>query len=334
MLTYGNRLPYLLRSLARAREEGVASCILVDNGASPPPGEVLRPIHGDWLNVMVVGRNAGPAVGNALGLRRALDDGASYILLLDDDNVLQPGSLQKLMTVMHRAEVEGGGGPSAVIGYRRHLIQPSLDLIADGRLAAGGIDRKPHLFLDFDILSTTWRRLGDPFRAPATSVSSHGESLPRIPFGPYGGCLFNRAAVERIGFPDERYCLYFDDTEYTYRMSEIGEPLIVVPDARIDDIDDVCSEEAGRQRKGSVDRPTDGRSDLGLYYLLRNKVFWERHVRGHGGPRYCVNAAAWIVVAGLTTVFQARFRKGRVVARAILDGLAGRMGESPHFRLP
>lgn len=334
MLTYGDRLPYLRRSLARAREEGGTACILVDNGADPRPGKVLTPIHGEWLNVITVGRNAGPAAGNALGIRKALDDGAAHILLLDDDNILQRGSLEKLMTVMRRAEAENGGGPVAVIGYRRHLIQPTLDLVARGQLGPGGIDRLPYMFLGFDILSTARRKLGERFGAPAAPAASPAGQLPRIPFGPYGGCLLNRAAVEKIGFPDERYCLYFDDTEYTHRMAEIGAPLIVVPEALIDDIDDVGEHQAERERKGPVDRLTGGRSERGVYYLLRNRVFWERHVRGHGGPRYCLNAVALIVVVGLATVLQARFGKARLFARAIRDGLAGRMGESPHFKLP
>lgn len=337
MLTYGSRLPFLQRSLARAREEGVRKCVLVDNGSSARIEETLAPIYGDWLTTVRMGRNAGSAVGNAVGIRKALDDGGAYVLLLDDDNVLEPGSLEKLAEAMRRAEVDAHGGPTAVIGFRRHLIQPTLDLVRQHRLRPSGIEPTPAIFLGFDLISAIRRRLAGRFVPPAT----HAEAAPedrapdrpaQIPFGPYGGCLFNRAAIERIGVPDPTYCLYFDDTEFTGRMSAIGHPLIVVTDALIEDLDDANAHDA--VPRSVIGGMIDSRSDRTAYYLTRNRVFWERHVRHHGGCRYALNAAILITLVSLSAIAQARVRSLRVVGRAIFDGWAKRMGESPQFRLP
>lgn len=70
--------------------------LVVDNGSTDGSAERLREHHSD-LEILRIETNAGVAHGNNAGIRHAMDAGAAYIWLLDNDTAVEPGALQALI---------------------------------------------------------------------------------------------------------------------------------------------------------------------------------------------------------------------------------------------
>src|SRR6266849_10420102 len=77
-----------LTSVARAIRPGVTA-LLVDNGSSDDTAEIVSREYA-WCRVLRIEENRGPAAGNNAGLRAALAADCDWILLLNNDTVVDP----------------------------------------------------------------------------------------------------------------------------------------------------------------------------------------------------------------------------------------------------
>ncbi|HET8963233.1 MAG TPA: hypothetical protein VFM99_05015, partial [Chitinophagales bacterium] len=59
-----------------------------------------------------------------------------------------------------------------------------------------------------------------------------------IPMAPYGGLLFKKEIIKRIGLPNEQFYIYVDDFEFTYRITEAGYKIELVKNAFINDLEE------------------------------------------------------------------------------------------------
>ena len=80
--------------------------VVVDNGSEGNDLEVLRSEAAD-CHVIANGRNDGFAEGNNVGMRYALARGADYVLILNNDVVVDPGLLDVLVDAAERDESAG-----------------------------------------------------------------------------------------------------------------------------------------------------------------------------------------------------------------------------------
>jgi len=85
--------------------------ILVDNASERNDVEVLRDKFGDYIQIIENDRNYGFAEGNDIGMRYALKEGTDYILLLNNDTVVDPEFLTELVNVAESHERAGIVGP-------------------------------------------------------------------------------------------------------------------------------------------------------------------------------------------------------------------------------
>jgi GT2 family glycosyltransferase len=195
---YGDAEPTLrcLESLAASSRvpDGV---VVVDNGGGfrPPPGLPVQ--------VVVPGYNAGFAVGIARGADHALARGADLVWILNNDTLIDPECLGRLMATA-AAQPEAG------------FLSP-LVLYADSGTAwfAGGeVDRRTMRVRH----RTDARETGRPFDT-----------------GFVTGCamLVRREVFARCGPPDARLFMYFEDVDWCLRGRAAGLHSIVVPGARV-----------------------------------------------------------------------------------------------------
>ena len=84
--------------------------ILVDNGsATDPAAEARRAYPG--VEVVHTGANLGYAGGNNRGIRRALERGADYILILNNDTIVDPQLVTALIDAFAAKPSLGIVGP-------------------------------------------------------------------------------------------------------------------------------------------------------------------------------------------------------------------------------
>ena len=94
---------------ARARSKAIET-ICVDNGSTDGSDDAVERAASRSVELLRTGANLGFAGGNNVGIRRALERGADWVLLLNNDAVAEPGLADAL---------ERGGGGAARRGRAR-----------------------------------------------------------------------------------------------------------------------------------------------------------------------------------------------------------------------
>jgi GT2 family glycosyltransferase len=325
VVTYGDRAELAIASTEAALKAGVAEAVLVDNGSRPESRDMLRAFataRPGAVTLVQRPENTGSAGGFSAGLETAFRCSGDWILLLDDDNVIDPDTFRHL----------AGYAPAATpatedTGY---VLHRAVDL-AQARLlngwAVSAAFQRAGSFISFDIRNKLRRVVQAP---PPTS------SLVPVPSAPYGGLLAPRAALRRVAPPREDLVLYQDDTEFTERLSAAGVALLLCPIPLIADLDDRPEPSVERQQHGIAHLlGTPMQKHSRLYYTVRNSVWLDirRPRRLRDRLFLCVNAAiylsrlAWHTLRGVGDP-----RTAALIRRAIVDGLRGRLG--PVLPLP
>lgn len=171
--------------------------------------EAVRALSGKISGVAVSGFNSGYSAGNNLGLRAALEKGADYILLLNDDTVVAPDFLEKLLAETEKRPEAGMAGPRILYFSERNRIWFS-GAKFDGETCAfafPGADR-------------TEEEYGHDEPEEADFIT---------------GCalLVKREVIEKIGPLDERFFLYWEDSDWGLRAKAAGFKCVVVPSSKI-----------------------------------------------------------------------------------------------------
>jgi len=99
-----------LRSL-RALEGESHEILVVDNGSSDGSEAAVRAAH-PALAILQTGANLGFAGGNNAGIRWALERGARFVLLLNNDTVVEPDFLRHMLERAKRGAKTGVVGAS------------------------------------------------------------------------------------------------------------------------------------------------------------------------------------------------------------------------------
>lgn len=76
------------------------SIIVVDNNSKDDSFEILKEYEDDRIIVMESGFNRGFAFGNNFGIRKALENDSDYVLLLNNDTVVDSDFLMALTNLM------------------------------------------------------------------------------------------------------------------------------------------------------------------------------------------------------------------------------------------
>ncbi|MBP2681099.1 MAG: putative glycosyltransferase, partial [Candidatus Krumholzibacteriota bacterium] len=88
-----------------------AEVIVVDNGSSDGTADAVRKTYGDRVTIIENPTNLGFAGGNNVGIRRALEGGADYVLLLNNDTVVDRALVDRLVETITESRNIGIVGP-------------------------------------------------------------------------------------------------------------------------------------------------------------------------------------------------------------------------------
>lgn len=177
----GKQIIKCLSSLAK--HDYLKKVILVDNASLD---DSLKAINNLFPRVTVIknSKNFGFAKGSNIGIRYALSNKAKNILLLNSDTILSKNDVEKL--VKNNGDIVG-----PILKFRR-----SNRLYFD----LGG-------YIDWNI--------GRSFHKEANSISRINNSNPDYVSGAV--MLIRKKVIDKIGFFDEKYFLYYEDVDYCVR---------------------------------------------------------------------------------------------------------------------
>jgi len=192
-----------LDSLRSQRVDGWRhEVILVDNGSSDGTTEAVRALWPE-IQVLALPENVGFAAGINRGIEAALDQGAEWTLLVNNDAVAPDGLLAELLRAARDPAV-GFATPTIVYADDPSRVWPSAG--TRRRLTLAPID-------------TT----ADPPSAEAYDVEWATAC-----------CLLVRSNVWRsVGLFDERYRFYYEDHDLSIRARSQGWRILHVPGPRV-----------------------------------------------------------------------------------------------------
>lgn len=318
-VTYGRRLAYVLKALESALAEDVYHAVVIDNGSAEPVEETLRERFGKWVTVERFDRNQGSAPAFKRGIQLACDSGCDLVLLLDDDNLLSEGCLERLQMSRHELARTYGDDNCMVLAYRSgHLPGES---IAD-----------TSSYLGFHVRHAL-RKIAIRLLAPDAAVRASLEDggLKPIPYAPYSGLLFHQSAIKRHGLPREDFVLYADDTEFTYRVTKDGGRIALDQCASLQELELSWGEK--QSILGFFDSFIRQGTDTAIYYNTRNRIFFETHLRPHSKLVRSVNSVIVRAVLACYAVCRKRSRRLKVLNEATADGVSGALGVNRLYRL-
>ena len=235
-----------LRSLAAAPPAIPHDITIVDNASADGSAAAVRT---GWPAVQLIAlpKNVGFSAGNNAGIRATRGE---LILLLNNDTLVPPGAIDRLVARLQAHPAAAVAGPRLVDGGGRLEISfgPMISPFAELRQKAVG-------------------RLYDRGFGPAERWAARATSTERYVDWVSGACLLVwRADAEAVGLLDERYFLYTEDVDFCAAIRARGRRVLFTPDAQITHL-------RGRSRSSVPDR-------MNAAYRRSHLAFYDKHHPG------------------------------------------------------
>ncbi len=196
-----------LESLVSLEYDNV-DLIVVDNASTDGTATAIREGYGDRVTIIENDRNLGFAVGNNIGIRRALDGGADYVLLLNNDTVVDPGLLDHLVAAAAESPEVG------IVGPKIFFASPP-----DRIWFAGG---------EVSLARGTSRHIG-------IRQTDRGQFEETRVVDYITGCalMAARAVFETVGDLDPVFVAYYEDVDFCMRARQKGYRVVYVPAGKV-----------------------------------------------------------------------------------------------------
>lgn len=197
-----------LDSLFKGGHKEILEVQVIDNGSEDGTGDIAQNYPVDLIQNR---KNLGFAKGVNQGLQRAT---CPYLLLLNPDTQIKEGSLEALTSFMDRYSKAGLAGAQLLNpdGSKQNSIAnfPSL--------ATELLNKNLLRWLFPDRFPGKERKFSDPIEVDSV----------------IGACMVaRREAIEQVGLLDEDYFLFFEETDWCYRMKQAGWKIYHVPQAEV-----------------------------------------------------------------------------------------------------
>lgn len=194
-----------LKSLADA-EYPTMQIIVLDNQSTDGSVDAIREQF-PAVQIINLVENLGYAGNNNVGIESALKQGADWILVLNEDVILDQDCVQRLIEVAENDPKIGIVGPLVY-----HFDEPTVIQSAGG------------------MLGKYWESIHLGKNEPDQGQYTEPHSVEWI-----SGCaiLVRRAAIEQAGMLDKDYFIYWEETEWCIRIARAGWKIMNVPQARI-----------------------------------------------------------------------------------------------------
>ncbi len=166
-------------------------------------------------------RNSGFASGNNLALRQIVaDERSDYVMLLNNDTVVEPDALHTLVTYLEQHPAVGAVGPQLL------LLDGSLDLACRRAFPTPAVS-----FYRMSGLSKLFPRSVRFGRYNMTYLDPDVETAVDALVG--AAMVVRAAVVREVGLLDESFFMYGEDLDWCYRIKSYGWQIVYYPRAVI-----------------------------------------------------------------------------------------------------
>lgn len=202
--------------------------LVVDNDSTDDTCEIITRKY-PRVKVLETGYNSGFACGNNIGIQYAMERGYEYVLLINEDTFSDQMLVEKLLAY---ANCETAVIPKIYMNGSRTKVW----------YAAGKLDLKK--------------------RRALNCQKELVNSVTEVSFMT-GCCMFIHTDIFRkVGLFDEKYFMYYEDTDLSMRMYRQGIKMLYIPDTY------VWHRIQGKTRK-----------EYYAYYMTRNRLYFLKKYR-------------------------------------------------------
>ena len=258
-----NRLEKLKTVLAslEAQTRLPEQLIIVNNASTDDTAAYLADYERDFklkdkvqLTIVTLPENAGGAGGFSAGMRKGYELGADFVWIFDDDGYPQPDALAKLVDGFNTAVKELGPD----VPYACSMVK-----YIDGTICE----------MNNPVPTWDWGRL---------QAKGH-DNLVLVTSCSFVSVLIPRWVMEAYGLPYKEYFIWFDDAEYTLRVTK------ACPGVEV--LDSVVMHDMG-VNKGVNFSMIDEKNEWKFAYGVRNQASY--HLHHAGKSKYLIFCATVI----------------------------------------
>ncbi|MDP1721735.1 MAG: glycosyltransferase family 2 protein [Candidatus Gottesmanbacteria bacterium] len=262
--------------------------IVVDNGSTDGSVEAIRNNFPD-VEVIETGRNLGFSGGNNAGIRRAREQGADFVWLLNNDTVVDKNALTTLIDACRDSRV-GIAGSKIYFASGREYHKERYQETELGKVIwyAGG-------FIDWENMYASHRGVDEVDKGQYDKTE---ETL----FVTGCSMMVRKEVFEKIGLFDEKFFAYLEDLDYCLRAKRAGYKLLYAPQSV------VWHKNAGSSGVGS---------ETHQYYMTRNRLLM--------GMRYASIRTKFALAREALRFFVTGPSTHR---KAVVDAFTGRWGKA------
>lgn len=179
--------------------------LVVDNGSTDGSTELISRDF-PFVEQIHNTKNMGFARGYNTGMQHAMDSGAEYIFIINNDATVAPGTISNL--IKHSTPKNGILAP--LINYSKY---PNMIWSSGGLTSSWTLEKHDPLYEKID--SGDWEKV--LIRDFVTGCAM----------------LFPINTLTQIGYFDEKFHMYYEDMDLCLRVREAGLGILVVPTAKV-----------------------------------------------------------------------------------------------------
>lgn len=211
--------------------------IIIDNNSGDGLEDEIKNIP--QIAFIQTGGNLGYTGGNNIGIKKALAQNSDYIFVLNSDTELAKNAIENLVIAGEKDERIGVLGPKILFSDKKTIW------------FAGGIFDKDNI-LGFH-------------RGVDQKDNGQFDKEMETDYVTGAAMLIKKEVVNRIGLFDDRYFLYYEDSDYCQRAKKAGFKIVYAPNAV------VYHENAKSTGLGS---------SLQDYFITRNRMLYASKFAG------------------------------------------------------
>ncbi len=208
--------------------------IVVDNNSQPEEVEKLKSSIGNSAQLIILNENTGFAGGNNIGIAEAIRQYSDFILIINNDTIVEPDFLEFLVK-----KIETDDNVGIVAPRINYYDQPNKIWTDGGKI----------------------KRIRGSGFAYSDKLESEVEQTDKEVSFVSGCCLLIKKEVFlNVGLFDENYFLYNEDTDFCLRTLKAGFRIYVIPQSKI-------YHKVNRSTEKKLPL-------LPLYYTTRNRLYF------------------------------------------------------------
>jgi GT2 family glycosyltransferase len=234
---------------------------IIDNDSSDDTLEDLSKYNDQRIKIIKNENNLGVAMGNNQGINASIKDNCEHILLVNNDTVFDSQLIEMMLEGLDK--------------YSCDIVVPKI--------------------MYHDNPKIIWSA-GGYFRPWAACLSAHygmgavdyGQyaNVRRVEYAPTCCTLIKKTVFDTIGIMDEKYFVYYDDSEFCFRAMKSDISMFYLPTVVL--LHKVSSLTGGQ-------KSTAERSDFTIHHLTRGLVYSIKKHQGIASAPFIVFYAAFLL---------------------------------------